>query len=93
MDTKVTCMLTTHDNPFDPFEKFDEWFAYDSHHGYNTSSFLERVVQLDIGKRPTTQATDEEWNKGMREIVALLPETYKILKKEVEVDPLDEFMS
>jgi hypothetical protein len=38
-------MLTTVDNPFDPFTQFDEWLAYDSQMGYNTPAFLARVAQ------------------------------------------------
>jgi hypothetical protein len=37
-------MLTTVDNPFDPFENFKEWFAYDVAAGYNTSSLLARLT-------------------------------------------------
>ena len=39
-------MLTTVDNPFDPFTRFDEWYAYDVTMGYCTSSFLDRVANL-----------------------------------------------
>lgn len=38
-------MLTTVDNPFDPFTQFDEWYAYDVAMGYHTSSFLARIVK------------------------------------------------
>lgn len=37
-------MLTTTDNPFDPFTQFDEWFAFDTGAGYNTLPFLARVT-------------------------------------------------
>jgi hypothetical protein len=37
-------MLTTVDNPYNPFDNFDEWFAYDSRMGYHTLSFLARVT-------------------------------------------------
>lgn len=37
-------MLTTMDNPYDPFDDYDEWFAYDSRMGYHTPSFLARIV-------------------------------------------------
>jgi len=37
------CMLTTVDNPFDPFTQFNEWLAYDRRLGYNTPSLLARV--------------------------------------------------
>lgn len=39
-------MLTTVDNPFDPFTQFDEWLEYDIRLGYNTSSFLDRVARV-----------------------------------------------
>lgn len=38
-------MLTTTDNPFDPFEQFDEWKAFDESKGYYTCSFLARIVK------------------------------------------------
>ena len=37
-------MLTTVDNPFDPFTQFDEWFAWDRQAGYNSPSLLARIV-------------------------------------------------
>jgi hypothetical protein len=42
----VEYMLTTVDNPFDPFTHFDEWLAYDISMGYNTSSFLDRIARV-----------------------------------------------
>lgn len=36
-------MLTTIDNPFDPFTQFDEWYRFDTDHGYNTCAYLARV--------------------------------------------------
>ena len=37
-------MLTTIDNPFDPFKQFTSWFLYDVEKGYNTCSYLERAI-------------------------------------------------
>ena len=37
-------MLTTEDNPFNPFTEFDEWYAFDVRKGYNTCSYIDRVV-------------------------------------------------
>lgn len=39
-----SCMLTTFDNPFDPFEQFDSWFQYDCDKGYNSCSYLARIA-------------------------------------------------
>lgn len=38
-------MLTTLDNPYNPFTQFDEWYAYDEAAGYHTSAFLARIVR------------------------------------------------
>jgi len=37
-------MLTTVDNPFDPFTHFDEWYHFDAQSGYDTPSLLGRVA-------------------------------------------------
>ena len=37
-------MLTTLDNPFDPFEEFDEWNRFDESKGYYTNGMLARIV-------------------------------------------------
>lgn len=38
-------MLTTLDNPFNPFTQFDAWFNYDTTKGYNTCAYLARVAK------------------------------------------------
>ena len=38
-------MLTTVDNPHDPFTDFAAWFQWDTMHGYHTPEFLGRIVQ------------------------------------------------
>jgi len=37
-------MLTTTDNPYDPFDNFDEWYNYDTAMGYHTTSYLARIT-------------------------------------------------
>lgn len=37
-------MLTTVDNPWDPFTQYKEWYLYDTLNGYNSPSLLARVV-------------------------------------------------
>lgn len=41
------CMLTTNDNPFNPFEDFDAWFRFDTEKGYNSSSRLMRIAKVE----------------------------------------------
>jgi len=37
-------MLTTDDNPHDPFVDWDAWYAFDERAGYHTTAYLGRVV-------------------------------------------------
>lgn len=39
----MSSMLTTIDNPFDPFTQFDEWLQFDEEKGYYTCQFLARI--------------------------------------------------
>ena len=47
-------MLTTFDNPFDPFEQFDSWLLFDMEKGYNTCAYLARIA------RTSEEFSDEE---------------------------------
>lgn len=40
------CMLTTFDNPFDPFDQFTSWLLFDKEKGHNTCEYLARIVNL-----------------------------------------------
>ena len=42
MENKV--MLTTIDNPFNPFTDFKQWYSYDIQMGYNTCERLASIV-------------------------------------------------
>ena len=43
--TNVEMMVTTTDNPWDPFTQFDEWYAFDVRSGYNTCGYLARLAR------------------------------------------------
>lgn len=53
-------MLTTVDNPFNPFTQFDQWYTWDTQAGYNTSSFLARIVRTSPELSDTDQEMDIE---------------------------------
>ena len=40
-------MLTTIDNPFNPFEQFVDWYMFDCQKGYNTYSRIARLMPDD----------------------------------------------
>lgn len=54
-------MLTTLDNPFNPFTQWRQWFAFDAGKGYNTSSYLARIVKSshELSKDLETHAINE----------------------------------
>lgn len=37
-------MLSTFDNPYSPVTHFDEWYQWDTAHGYHSLPLLARVV-------------------------------------------------
>ena len=62
-------MLTTIDNPFNPFDQFDEWFAYDVSKGYHTCSYLARIAKTSDELSP--QDEDLTIEQAIDEIVRL----------------------
>lgn len=65
------CMLTTFDNPFDPFEQFTSWFLFDVEKGYNTCSYLARIAKLSDDM--TQKEIDDENERAIDEIIKLNP--------------------
>lgn len=47
-------LLTTIDNPYDPFDQFDDWFRFDMDMGYNTCAYVDKIA------RTSDQLSDEE---------------------------------
>lgn len=60
-------MLTTIDNPYNPFTSFDEWHTWDQAHGYYTASFLARIVKTSDDLSEADQSSAIE--AGIEEIV------------------------
>lgn len=38
-------MLTTFDNPYDPYKQFTHWFLFDTQKGYNSCAYLGRIAK------------------------------------------------
>ena len=60
-------MLTTFDNPFDPFEQFASWLLFDKEKGYNSCEKLARIAQ--ISDDFTQKEIDEEVERAIDEII------------------------
>ena len=54
-------MLTTIDNPFNPFTQWDEWKRYDEDKKYYTCSYLARIAKTsdDLSEADYNKAIDD----------------------------------
>ena len=62
------CMLSTIDNPFNPFEQFIPWFMFDVEKGYYSCSRLARIAK--IGEDFTELEANEENERAIDVIIA-----------------------
>lgn len=60
-------MLSTIDNPFNPFEDFSSWFLFDVEKGYNSCSYLARIAKTS--NEFTEKEEDEEIERAIDEII------------------------
>lgn len=76
-------MLTTVDNPYDPFTQFDDWKAFDDLQGYHTCEYLARIARTSNDLSYADQAIAVE--QAIDEIVELnVLGVYKKVVKETE---------
>lgn len=78
-------MVTTEDNPFDYWDQFEKWYAFDTNQGYNTLSYVmrEAVVSDDM---PDSMVS-REMERAVDEIVALnLTGNYKKISRTFSED-------
>ena len=74
------CMLTTVDNPFDPFEQFTSWFMFDVEKGYNSCSYLDRIAKFSDDM--SQAEIDAETERAIDEIIIMNPlGIYKKVRK------------
>lgn len=56
-------MLTTFDNPYSPFDQFNEWMLFDIQMGYNSCERLGRIIKLE------DDMSDMEREKAMQDAI------------------------
>ena len=83
--SKRVCMLTTIDNPYDPFEDFSKWFVYDSMKGYNSCGLLALMAG-------TSDSFTEEVNSFLTEeaIDTIIKEDFLHIYKKLVKEVVDE---
>ena len=60
-------LLTTIDNPYDPYTQWEEWYAYDREMGYCTCELLDRIAETS--DELSDEDNDEIILQAMKEIV------------------------
>lgn len=61
------CMLSTKDNPFNPFEDFKSWFLFDIEKQYNSCSKLANIAKTSDSL--TEVENDLEIERAIDEII------------------------
>lgn len=75
--------ITTFDNPYDPFDQFEEWMMFDAEKGYNTPGELDRLTHTtdDMSQREEL----EEIERGIDRMIELdFMNIYKKVTRKVE---------
>lgn len=80
MDIEKDSMLTTFDNPFNPFTDFVSWWKEDLLLGHDCCGLLAR--ESNISDVASDEVNDKEIIDAMQRIVKNEPMIYKIVYKE-----------
>ena len=84
--------LTTSDNPFNPFENFRSWLAFDERKKYHSSGLLARIAKV------TTELGEIQEKlsivQGMHDIIRMNASgMHKIVVQRAEPDVSDDTMT
>lgn len=72
------CMLTTIDNPYNPFTQFDQWFMFDTEKGYNSCAYVARIAHS------SDELSDEEnMDETERAIDEILKYDFTNMRKKI----------
>lgn len=75
------CMVTTNDNPFNPFKDFDSWLMFDIEHGYNSWGRVMRLAHIEPDM--TQEEENLEVERAIDELVKIdITDTYKKIINE-----------
>ena len=81
------CMLTTIDNPFDPFDQFNSWLMFDMDKGYGSCSYLDRIARTS--DQFSDKENNEEIERAIDEIIKYdFMNIYKKVSKEIDDNSL-----
>jgi hypothetical protein len=55
-----TAMLSTSDNPYNPFTDWKQWYAFDTQNGYNSCAYLARMCDAYADASPDDEEKSYE---------------------------------
>ena len=71
--------LTTVDNPYNPIDEYDDWYAFDYQKGYCSDSYLARI--LHTSDELSEQQQQDDYERAIDEIISFNPRLYKKVVK------------
>lgn len=78
-------LLTTIDNPFNPFTDYDEWLNYDLQMGYYTNAYVDRIA--NVSDELSDSDYDSVVEEAMKEICELnVLGIYRLITKDEKID-------
>jgi hypothetical protein len=63
MSKTQAVMLSTSDNPWDPWTSFKEWNTWDMQHGYHTLAYLSRITASN------EELSDQDQDLALRQAI------------------------
>lgn len=80
-------LVTTIDNPFNPFTQFEDWYRFDEDHGYHTCAYLARIADTSY------ELSDADYEKRIDQAVDEIVEMnvlgiYKKVREEDQIHPV-----
>lgn len=78
-------MLTTMDNPYNPFKDWDNWYSFDQSHGYRTCELLDRFTHVHESMTELEEAN--EIADARKRICNLLFMIFKEIGPDEDPDP------
>lgn len=80
----MQCMLTTIDNPFNPFTQFDEWYTFDMSKGYDCCGRVARLMNTN-----SDLSDEEELRSNEQAIDTIIKNDFLNIFKKVKWRPND----
>lgn len=83
-------MITTSDNPYNPWIDFDKWLEWDVLSGYNTLQYVSRIYEL-LNPDFAEGFNDEVWSQAEQEVLEVnITGNFIYIPEPTDVEELQE---